>query len=853
MGTQNPRSTVATVTEIYDYLRILFARLGQAACYQCGVPIRQQTTQQIESRLMRLPEGTKLMLLAPLVRGTKGEHKEVFALIRKAGLLRARVDGEVYELDQVPPLNAKKAHQIDAVVDRVIIRAGIESRIGDSVRLAVRHGHGLVRACYLTPAAAAQPNATWLDELFSTRYACPTCEISYEELEPRTFSFNSPYGACPVCEGLGARVEFDPDLVVPDRNRSLADGAIVPWRGHRAASAREMMAEAEQFLAHAKVASTTPLGELNPQVLQKLLHGDEKNYSGILLHLEKEFATVTSQERQRELESYRGPVRCTACDGSRLRREAMSVRIGDLAIHELTRLSVREARQFLSKLIWTEDEALVSQPLIEQMTRRLAFLEKVGVDYLTLDRAADTLSGGELQRVRLATSIGSGLVGVCYILDEPSIGLHPRDNQRLIDALRDLQQLGNSVLVVEHDETMMRQADYLIDIGPGAGNLGGRVVAFGTPEEVQGCDASVTGRYLSGRQTIATPARRRRVAKTRSVVLEGVTTNNLKNVDVQFPIGVLVGVTGVSGSGKSSLVNETLVPALIRRLGGPAAKPGPFTSLRGSNQIDKVIPIDQSPIGRSPRSNPATYSGLFDEIRKVFATTREAKQRGYRIGRFSFNAPGGRCERCQGQGTEKIEMNFLPDLYVPCPECNGARFNHATLDVRYRGKSIADVLNLQIAEALEFFENFPAIMRVLQSLADVGLGYLPLGQASNTLSGGEAQRIKLATELARVETGSTLYVFDEPTTGLHVDDVQRLLAVFNRLVEKGNTIIVIEHNLDVIKSADWLIDLGPEGGAAGGHLLAVGTPEEIAALPENATGRFLKSVLPPSAQGRGGS
>lgn len=843
-GTQNPRSTVATVTEIYDYLRVLFARLGQAQCYQCGVPIRQQTAQQIEARLMRLPEGTKLMLLAPIVRGRKGEHKEVFGLIRKAGLLRARVDGEVYELDQVPALNAKKTHQIDAVIDRVIVRPGLESRMGDSVRLAVRHGHGLVVACYLTPTAAAQPNIAWTDELFSTRHACPNCEISYEELEPRTFSFNSPYGACPVCEGLGAREEFDPDLVIPDRQRSLADGAIAPWRGHRTAAQREMLVDAEKFLASAKAEAATPMTDLSPPVLQKLLYGDDKHFPGILLCLEKEFATVTQAERQRELESYRGPVRCTACEGSRLRREAMSVRIAERAIHDVTRLSVREAREFLAGLTWTDEEELVSLPLIEQMTKRLAFLEKVGVDYLTLDRAADTLSGGELQRVRLATSIGSGLVGVCYILDEPSIGLHPRDNQRLIDALRDLQRSGNSVLVVEHDDTMMRQADYLIDIGPGAGNLGGRIVAQGTPAEVQACEDSITGRYLSGRALIATPERRRRVAKTRSVVLEGVTTNNLKNVDVQFPLGVLVGVTGVSGSGKSSLVNETLVPALIRRLGGLAAKPGPFTHLRGSNQIDKVIPIDQSPIGRSPRSNPATYSGLFDEIRKVFANTRESKQRGYRIGRFSFNAQGGRCERCQGQGNEKIEMNFLPDLYVACPECNGARFNRATLEIRYRGKSIADVLNLPVAEACEFFENFPAILRVLQSLGDVGLGYLPLGQASNTLSGGEAQRIKLATELARVETGSTMYVFDEPTTGLHVDDVQRLLVVLNRLVDKGNTIIVIEHNLDVIKAADWLIDLGPEGGAAGGHLLAAGTPEELAAVEGNSTGRFLRTVLP---------
>ncbi|MBM4002356.1 MAG: excinuclease ABC subunit UvrA [Planctomycetes bacterium] len=852
-GAQNPRSTVATVTEVYDYLRLLFARLGSVSCYQCGAPVKQQTAEQIEARLMKLPEGTKTMILAPMVRGRKGEHRDVLAQIRKAGLLRARVNGEVLELDQISPLSAKKTHHIDAVVDRIIIRAGIESRVGESVRLAIRHGQGLVAACYLLPeaerAATNGGELLWRDELFSTRYACPNCEISYEELEPRTFSFNSPYGACPVCEGLGSRVEFDPDLVIPDKTRTMADGAIAPWRAQKAAAVRQALADVETFLQSQSLSPATPVGEWPPEDLQRLFHGDNKKYIGLLMALEREYATATDARRKEELETYRGPVSCTACEGSRLRKEATSVNIAGKAIHQLTRMSVREAREFLEELRWEGPESAIGEPLIGQMTRRLCFLERVGVDYLTLDRSADTLSGGELQRVRLATSIGSGLVGVCYILDEPSIGLHPRDNQRLFDALRDLQRMGNSVLIVEHDEAMIRQADHLIDVGPAAGESGGLIVAQGAPAEVQAQENSITGRYLSGREWIPIPATRRRVAKTRSLMLEGVATNNLKRIDVMIPLGVLVCVTGVSGSGKSSLINETLIPAVVRRLGGLGSKPGPFQSLRGVNQLDKVIPIDQSAIGRSPRSNPATYSGLFDEIRKVFASAREAKLLGFRASRFSFNAKGGRCEHCQGQGTEKIEMHFLPDLYVACPACGGARFNPQTLQVRYRGKSIADVLSMSVQDAIGFFENFPVIVRGLQALGDVGLGYLRLGQASNTLSGGEAQRIKLATELARTETGNTLYVFDEPTTGLHVDDVRRLLAVFSRLVDKGNSVIVIEHHLDVIKSADWLIDLGPEGGTAGGYLLASGTPEEIAALRENSTGLFLRKTLQDPAAG----
>jgi excinuclease ABC subunit A len=845
-GIANPRSTVATVTEIYDYLRLLMARLGEASCYKCGAPIRQQTPEQIQDRLLQLPEGTKTMIMAPMVRGRRGQHQEVFAQIRKAGFVRARVDGHVHDIDKVPELTPRDVHHIDAIVDRIIIRTGVDSRLGESLQLALRYGEGLVVVCFLDTEHSDKknPDGQWRDELFSTLYACPNCQLSYEELEPRTFSFNSPYGACPECDGLGWRDKFDPELVLPDSNLSLSAGAIAPWKGAKPAAQRKHKAELEDFMASHKFQWDTSLNKLTPEVVEKLLRGDpKKEFLGVLILLEKEYATTTRAGRQEQLATFRGHVQCQSCGGSRLRPEATSVRIGGRAIHEITRLAVGDARQFFTSLQFGKSQLPIAKPLVSEITKRLEFLEKVGIDYLSLDRPADTLSGGELQRVRLATSIGSGLVGVCYVLDEPSIGLHQRDNQRLIDALRDLQQQGNTVLVVEHDEAMMRQADRLIDVGPGAGSGGGRIVAQGPPADVIDNPQSITGRYLSGQLQIPVPNTRRRWAKTRSLVIEGVTTNNLKNVSVSFPLGALVCVTGVSGSGKSSLVNETLARALVRRLGGVAPKPGPFTSLRGTGQIDKVIEIDQAPIGRTPRSNAATYIGAFDEIRKVFAGTRESKQRGFRVSRFSFNVKGGRCEHCQGQGVQKIEMNFLPDLYVTCNECNGARFNPQTLSIRYRGQSIADVLNMPVDESVEFFANFSHIHRLLQSLQDVGLGYLPLGQPSTTLSGGEAQRIKLATQLARTDTGSTLYLLDEPTTGLHFDDIRKLLAVLGRLVDKGNTVIVIEHNLDVIKTADWLIDLGPAGGQNGGQILATGTPEDLATLPENSTGQFLRPML----------
>ncbi|REK06687.1 MAG: excinuclease ABC subunit UvrA [Planctomycetota bacterium] len=842
-GSQNPRSTVATVTEVYDYLRLLYARLGEPVCYQCGATIHQQTPEQIVDDLLELPTGTKLMLMAPLVRGRKGKHQDVLEAVRKAGFIRLRVDGEVVDLENVGDLAPRKNHTIEAIVDRLVIREGVDARLAESTRLAISHGEGAVLAVYLDPSGDKNDPDSWHERLYSTLYACPHCKISFEELEPRTFSFNSPYGACPACEGLGSIEQFDPDLVLPDDSLSLAEGAVAAWKGASPSRVRSVKGQMRDWMKAANFDWKKPVSGLKPARREQLLHGDGRGFVGVLTMLEQQYVTSLKPAERAKLEALRGVVTCRECGGARLRPEARACRFHDKAIHEITHMNVRTAREWFAALKVPKRDQPIAVPIVREIENRLTFLENVGVDYLSLDRAADTLSGGELQRVRLATGIGSALVGVCYVLDEPSIGLHQRDNQRLIDALRSLQQQGNTVLVVEHDEAIMRAADHLVDMGPGAGLHGGRIVSQGMPEQVADDPDSVTGRYLSGHLAIEVPGQRRRVAKTRSLVIEGVTTNNLKDVEARFPLSAFVCVTGVSGSGKSSLVNETLARALQRRLSGGGAKPGPHRSLRGVSQIDKMIEIDQTPIGRTPRSNPATYTGVFDEVRRTFAGTREARQRGYKSSRFSFNVKGGRCEECQGQGVRRIEMSFLPDMTVPCPECDGARFNHQTLEVRYRGMSIADVLDMQVDDALVFFENFPQIVRLLASLKEVGLGYLSLGQSSTTLSGGEAQRVKLATELARVDTGSTLYILDEPTTGLHFDDIKKLLAVLDRLVSLGNTVVVVEHNLDVIKTADWIIDLGPGGGDAGGQIVAAGTPEEVAATPGNVTGEFLAPLL----------
>jgi excinuclease ABC subunit A len=788
-GSPSPRSTVATITEIYDYLRLLLARAGDVACPNCGTPIAQQTPAEIEETIRALPAESRVMLLAPMVRGRRGTHRDAIEAIQKAGFVRVRVDGAVYPLEDMPPLVAQKSHDIEAVVDRVVIRAGIETRLAESIRLALKHGDGVVLVAFQTPEAkvAAGESASadggvksvaWQERVLNTRYACPNCGASIGEIEPRTFSFNSPYGACPTCHGLG---------VIVVTGNGVA-GVELP--------------------ASPQHSRSWGLGEPRPQP------------PGL------DDADI-----------------CPDCHGTRLRPEARACRLGGLAIHEITALSVAAALEFFKQLNFAPDRQPVAEPIVAEIVRRLEFLMRVGTDYLSLDRPADTLSGGERQRVRLATGIGSGLVGVLYLLDEPSIGLHPRDHQRLIASLRDLEQQGNTVVVVEHDEMLMRASDYLIDMGPGAGSRGGLIVAKGTPDEVSRLETSLTGGYLSGRLSIPVPATRRKPAKTRVLQLTGATAHNLANVDVEIPLGLFVCVTGVSGSGKSSLVVDTLARALARKLNGAEARPAPHSSLRGVSQLERLVEIDQSPIGRTPRSNAATYTGIWDDIRQVFAGTKQSRQRGYRIGRFSFNTKGGRCEECEGQGVKRIAMNFLPDLEVTCPVCHGARFNRQTLAVKFRDRSIADVLAMSVDEAVGFFENHESIRRLLATLADVGLGYLTLGQASTTLSGGEAQRIKLATELGRPTTAHTMYILDEPTTGLHSDDIRRLLDVLSRLVDGGNSMLVIEHNLDVIKTADWVIDLGPEGGAGGGRVVVAGTPEDAAACDESHTGRFLRQVL----------
>ncbi|MFY9417351.1 MAG: excinuclease ABC subunit UvrA [bacterium] len=844
---KNPRSTVGTVTEIYDYLRLLFARVGQPHCPDCGRAITRQTIDQMVDQVLDLPERTRFQVLAPIVRGRKGEHKKILADLHKQGFVRVRIDGEIRELGTDIELEKNKKHTIEVVVDRIIVREGIRKRLADSLELALGLAGGL---------AIIQLVDEDRELVFSQNLACPDCGFSLEELSPRLFSFNSPYGACSYCTGLGFRLEVDPELVIPDRSKSLAEGAIAPWSRSYNYYPQLLGAVAKKYGFSTEV----PLSQLSDEALQIVLYGSKEPvrvhyvnmhgqkrifdtvYEGVIPNLERRLQETQSEGARRELEAYMSSRPCPHCRGARLRPEALAVLVGGLNIAEVTALSVGEAYQFFTDLKLGERDRAIARQVLKEIKERLRFLLNVGLEYLTLDRAAGTLSGGEAQRIRLATQIGSGLVGVLYVLDEPSIGLHQRDNQRLIETLKQLRDLGNTLIVVEHDRETIEAADYIIDIGPRAGEEGGYLVAAGTLEEIKACPASITGDYLSGRKKIAVP-QSRRGPNGNWLVIRGAREHNLKNIDVAIPLGVFTCVTGVSGSGKSTLINDILHRALAQRLHGARQAPGDHDGIEGVEYLDKIIAIDQSPIGRTPRSNPATYTGVFDNIREVYAQTPEARVRGYKPGRFSFNVKGGRCEACRGDGIIKIEMHFLPDVYVPCEVCKGKRYNRETLEVNYKGKSIADVLDMTVSEALQFFKNIPRISRKLQTLYDVGLGYMRLGQPATTLSGGEAQRVKLATELSRRSNGKTLYLLDEPTTGLHFADISRLLDVLGRLVDAGDTVVVIEHNLDVIKMADYIIDLGPEGGEGGGRIVAQGTPEEVAQVPESYTGQYLAKVL----------
>jgi excinuclease ABC subunit A len=845
---RNPRSTVGTVTEVHDYLRLLFARIGRPHCPICGRPIAGQSAEQIVDQVLVLPEGTRFTIDAPLVRGRKGEHRDVLESLRGEGFTRVRVDGETYLLDEVPELDKKFKHDVSAVVDRLVIKDDLRQRLTDSIETALRIGDGLVEVREVDGRV----------HTYSEKFACPEHGVSLAELAPRTFSFNSPHGACSACTGLGATLEVDPELVVPDPVLSIREGALAPWNVAGSSFFEQVL---EAIADRWEVPLDRPWGELSREhqdlylngtgservyVTYKNRYGRKRSYmtafEGVVANLQRRYRETQSQLQKERIETFMSMRPCSACGGARLRPEALAVTIGGHNIDYISRRAVHEALAYFRDLELTDTERLIAERVIREIRERLTFLDDVGVGYLSLDRAARTLSGGEAQRIRLATQIGASLVGVLYILDEPSIGLHQRDNARLIATLERLRDIGNTVIVVEHDEETMRSADWVVDMGPGAGIHGGRVVAEGTAEDVAKTPGSLTGQYLSGRRAIPVPERRD--GETTWLKVSGVTAHNLQDIDVEIPIGRFVSVTGVSGSGKSTLVNDVIYRALANRLLRARLKPGAHRAIEGLEQFDKVIEIDQSPIGRTPRSNPATYTDLFSRVRELYSLTPEARTRGYTPGRFSFNVKGGRCEACAGDGMIRIEMHFLPDVYVPCEVCQGKRYNRETLDIRYKGASIADVLAMSVEEALEFFGKEPKLRRRLQTLHDVGLDYVKLGQPATTLSGGEAQRVKLAAELSKVATGRTLYILDEPTTGLHIHDVAKLLEVLQRLVDAGNTVLVIEHNLDVIKQSDWVIDLGPEGGDAGGCVIAAGTPEQVAAADESYTGQFLRRVLP---------
>lgn len=845
---RNPRSTVGTVTEIYDYLRLLFARIGEPHCPKCGKLIERQTVQQIVDHVLAMPQGTRFMVMAPLVRGRKGEHAKIMDQMRKAGYVRMFVDGEVRTLDEEIKLEKNKKHSLSVVIDRLAVRDGIMQRLTDSVETALKLAEGLVEINVIGGET----------QMYSENFACSDCGISLPEIEPRLFSFNNPMGACPACTGLGMNMELDKSLIIPDGSKTFAEGVIAALSTNQEAYHMKQLAA---VLTHYGYSLDTVWNDL-PKDIQEILwygSGEQKfsfmyenlqgevkkhttPFEGIIPLLRRRHREAFSERMRLDIESFMTSTPCPVCHGARLKPEVLSILVGGKNICEVTALTVRDVINFFETLNLTERQQFIARQILKEILARLRFLNDVGLDYLTLDRAAGTLSGGEAQRIRLATQIGSGLVGVLYILDEPSIGLHQRDNSKLLATLQHLRDLGNTLLVVEHDEETMYAADQIIDIGPGAGEHGGNVVAQGTAEEIKLVENSVTGQYLSGRKFIPVP-KKRRECDGRYIEIIGAKANNLKNIDVKIPLGVFTVVTGVSGSGKSTLINDILYNALAAKLHGARLRPSEHKEIRGLENIDKIINIDQSPIGRTPRSNPATYTGVFDFIRELFSQTNEAKMRGYKPGRFSFNVKGGRCEACRGDGMNKIEMNFLPDVYVPCEVCHGARYNRDTLEVHYKGKSIAEVLDMTVTEACEFFKNLPRIARKLQVLEDVGLGYIHLGQAATTLSGGEAQRVKLATELSRRSTGKTLYILDEPTTGLHIADVHKLLDVLQRLVEAGDSVVVIEHNLDVIKTADYLIDLGPEGGDKGGTLVACGTPEELAKVKKSYTGQYVKQVL----------